>query len=102
MDAFGACGWSAWIRLRCAAIGFVVIEAPFPNVPSHVLNAEWTGAEREGTHRRSFRVTAVDFAIAPGKHRISVRKVREIPAAIVIAPWVLAAVVSFGGIFPFR
>ena len=65
-----------------AAITFVIIQAPFPDVAGHVLDPERARAERERAHRRTFRMTVIDFAVAPGENGVAVGEVSEIAAAV--------------------
>src|SRR5438445_399670 len=102
MNALGAGRRSARIRLRARPIELVIIKAPFPHVPRHVLDSERTGAERKRADRRTFRIAVVDFAIAPGKDGVAVREVREVAATVIISPRELSIINPFGGVFPFR
>src|SRR5207302_4723501 len=102
MNALGSSGWAARICFRSWPVKLVVIETPFPNVSGHVFDSERTGAERKRANGRTFGITIVDLAVAPGENGILVGEVREIAAAVVISPRIFALIVSFSGIFPFR
>ena len=65
-------------------------------------NAERASAERKCAHRRTFRISVVDIAITPGKDRVSVGKIGQIAAPIVISPRIFPAIGAARGVFPFR
>src|SRR5438876_7565166 len=102
MHALAAGGRSARVRFRPRPIKLVIIETPFPDISGHVFDSKWTGAKRERTDRRTFRITVIDFAIAPGKNGVAIRKIGEIAAAVIISPREFALVFSFGRVLPFR
>src|SRR5438477_11855850 len=102
MHSLGAGSRSARVRFRSRPIKLVIIETPFPDISGHVFDSKWTGAKRERTDRRTFRISVSDFAIAPGKYGVAVGKIREIAAAVIISPWEFVLVISFGRVLPFR
>src|SRR5260370_21325321 len=102
MHALAAGSRSARVRFRRRPIRLVIIETPFPDVSGHVFDPKWTGAKRERADRRTFRITVIDFAVAPGKNGMAIGKIREIAAAVIISPRKFALVISFGGVLPFR
>src|SRR6266566_9001115 len=102
MHSLGAGSRSARVRFRSRPIKVVIIETPFPDISGHVFDSKWTGAKRERTDRRTFRITVIDFAIAPGKNSVSIGKIREIAAAVIISPREFALVISFGRVLTFR
>src|SRR5260370_15101324 len=102
MHSLGAGGRPARVRFRSRPIKLVIIETPFPDISGHVFDSKWTGAKRERTDRRTFRITVIDFAIAPRKNGVTVGKIREIAAAVIISPREFALVISFGRVLPFR
>src|SRR4051812_26825854 len=69
-----------------AAVRLEVIQAPYPNVAGHVLNAERARPKRESANRRTLRIPVVNFAIAPGKNSVAVGKIRQIAAMLMVAP----------------
>ena len=102
MHALAAGGRSARVRFRSRPIKLVIIETPFPDISGHVFDSKRTSAKWERTDRRTFRITVIDFAIAPGKNGVAVGKIREIAAAVIISPREFALVISFGRVLPFR
>src|SRR5437773_25783 len=102
MHSLGAGGRPARVRFRSRPIKLVIIETPFPDVSGHVFDSKRTSAKWERTDRRTFRITVIDFAIAPGKNGVAVGKIREIAAAVIISPREFALVISFGRVLPFR
>src|SRR5436853_7922334 len=102
MHALAAGGRSARVRFRSRPIKLVIIETPFPDISGHVLDSKWTGAKRERTDRRTFRITVIDFAITLGKNGGAVGKIREIAAAVIIRPREYELVISVGRLLPFH
>src|SRR5437773_10965493 len=102
MHSLGAGGRPARVRFRSRPIKLVIIETPFLDISDHVFDSKWTGAKRERTNRRTVRITVIDFAIAPGKKGVAIRKIGEIAAAVIISPREFALVLSFGRLVPIR
>src|SRR5882724_5253120 len=102
MHSLGPGGRPARVGFRSRPIKLVIIKTPFPDISGHVFDSKWTGAKRERTHRRTFRITIIDFAIAPGENGVAIGKIGEVAAAVIIPPREFAMVFSFGRVLPFR
>src|SRR5438477_12168042 len=102
MHALAAGGRSARVRFRSRPIKLVIIETPFPDISGHVFDSKRTSAKWERTDRRTFRITVIDFAIAPGKNGVAVGKIREIAAPVIISRRELPLATAFGRVLPFR
>src|SRR5260370_35805331 len=102
MHALAAGSRSARVRFRRRPIRLVIIETPFTDISGHVFDPKWTGAKRECTDRRTFRITVIDFAVAPGENGVAIGKIREVASAVIISPREFALVISFGRVLPFR
>src|SRR5450432_183775 len=90
------------VDLWRVAVGLEEIEAPFPHVPRHVFDPEWTRANREGTDRRTLRKTIIDLAIAPGENGVAIGEIRQVAAPFLIAPRIFAPIAAARRVFPFR
>src|SRR5438105_14009520 len=101
MHALAAGGRSARVRFRSRSIKLVIIETPFPDISGHVFDSKWTGAKRERTDRRTFRITVIDSATAPGKTGVAVGQIRGTTADVIISRRELALAICFGRVLPF-
>src|SRR5438270_11598820 len=102
MDPLVATGGSARICFGSATVWFVIVHAPFPDVPGHVFDSKGAGAEWKCTDRRTFRIAVINLPIAPGKYGVAISEIGQVAAALVIPPWKFAVVVAFGSVLPFR
>src|SRR5206468_9070569 len=101
MHSLGAGGRPARVRFRSRPIKLVIIETPFPDISGHVFDSKWTGAKRERTDRRTFRITVPDSAIAPGKNGLAIRKIGDIAASVIISQREFALAFSLARVLPF-
>src|ERR1700719_2655947 len=101
MNSLGADRGPPRIDLGARTIRLIIIETPFPHVSGHVFDSKRTGAERKRTDRRTLRVTAIDFMIAPGENGVFIREVCEVAAVLLVSPGEPSAVIAFRGVFPF-
>src|SRR3979411_1802524 len=101
INTLGPGRWPARIDLVPTAIVLEIIEAPFPDIASHILHAKGARATRKRAYRGTFRITIVYIAVAPCKDGVPIGEICQVAASFIVSPWISATIGPAGGVLPF-